>query len=62
MQWQTQLSEKKKRIQTMFSRYSVYAVIPDAEQKQIVLVQKHPMALDSYQVAEVKLVRTIRKP
>ena len=39
MQWQTQLSEKKSEYRLCFTPMALYAVIPDAEQKQIVLVQ-----------------------
>ncbi|VJE04796.1 mutT/nudix family protein [Streptococcus pneumoniae] len=39
MQWQTQLSEKKANTDYI-ARYGVYAVIPNPEQKQIVLVQE----------------------
>ena len=37
-QWQTQLMVKKENV-TYQHRYGVYAVIPDPEKKQIVLVQ-----------------------
>lgn len=52
---------EKKANTDYVSRYGVYAVIPDAEQNKLFLF-KHPMALGSYQVAKLKLVRTIRKP
>ncbi|VMA38695.1 mutT/nudix family protein [Streptococcus pneumoniae] len=39
MQWQTQLSKKKANTDYI-ARYGVHAVIPNPEQKQIVLVQE----------------------
>ena len=60
MQWQIQPLEKKKENVTYQHRYGVYAVIPDAEGKQIVLVQA-PMVLGSYQVVKLKQVKIIKK-
>ncbi|CAG5400498.1 mutT/nudix family protein [Streptococcus pneumoniae] len=60
MQWQTQLSEKKANTDYI-ARYGVYAVIPNPEQKQIVLVQE-PNGAWFYHVEKLKQVKIIRKP
>ena len=61
MQWWTQLSEKKKANTDYISRYGVYAVIPDAEQKQIVLVQA-PNGAWFLPGGEIEAGEIIRRP
>ena len=52
---------EKKENTDYISRYGVYAVIPDAEQKQIVLVQA-PNGAWFLPGGEIEAGETIRKP
>nr|WP_236616749.1 hypothetical protein [Streptococcus mitis] len=52
---------EKKRIQTMFHAMAYMQLYLMLNKNKLFLF-KHPMALGSYQVAKLKLVRTIRKP
>ena len=53
MQWQTQLSEKRKQIQTMFHAMAYMQLFLILNKNKLFLF-KHPMALGSYQVAKIE--------